>query len=254
MLAALVLAVSGIAGIASLLRPAASADANASTTQAQPAASRVIQDRSSRGLPTGPCARPAPLQSDVVAYLTTSYGQQFGPVTASSPQPAICQAITKFQQWAQVPTTNGVADAVTAKVARDLAATDLSSCKATDAPTVCVDLTHQILWVATAGKVTFGPVPVRTGKAEDATPIGSFEVGQKKAYTISTEYNVPLPFWTQFYKDFGLHAADVDSPLYATNVRGSHGCVNMLLRDAQSLFGITKIGTPVHVWGKKVDA
>jgi lipoprotein-anchoring transpeptidase ErfK/SrfK len=253
-LAAVVLAVSGIAGISSLLRPAATADASASTTQAQPAQSRAIQERSSRGLPAGPCARPAPEQNDVVAYLTTPYGKQFGPVTASSPQAAICQAIAKFQQWAQVPVQNGVTDAVTAKVARNLAATNPAACTAGSAATVCVDLSHQTLWVVSGGKVTFGPVPVRTGKAEDATPVGKYEISQKKTYTISSEYNVPLPFWTRFYKDFGLHAADVDSPLYATNVRGSHGCVNMLPRDAQALFAITKIGTPIHIWGQKVDA
>jgi len=28
----------------------------------------------------------------------------------------------------------------------------------------------------------------------------------------------------------------------------------MLPRDAQALFGITKMGTPVHIWGQKVDA
>ncbi len=247
------LAVSGLAGMASLLRPASVADASDSYPQSAAGVSRAINEKASRDL-SGPCARPAPDQAAVVSFLNTSYGRTFGPVTASSPQHDICAAIAKFQQWAQVPTTNGVADPVTAKVARNLAATDPSACKATAEPTVCVDLTHQILFMVTGGQVTFGPVPVRTGKAEDATPVGNYQVSQKKVSTVSSEYHVPLPYWTRFYQDFGLHAADVDSPLYATNVRGSHGCVNMLPRDAAALFKITKIGTPVHIWGKKVDA
>jgi lipoprotein-anchoring transpeptidase ErfK/SrfK len=248
-----VLAVSGVAGMASLLRPATSADASSSFPQSATNANRAVNEKASRDL-TGPCARPAPDQGTVVAYLNTAYGKTFGPISASSSQQDICTAIAKFQSWAQVPTTNGVADPVTAKVARNLAATNPAACHAAAAPTVCVDLTNQILFVVTAGKVTFGPVPVRTGKAEDATPTGDYAVSQKKVSTISSEYHVPLPYWTRFYRDFGLHAADVDSPLYATNVRGSHGCVNMLLRDAAALYALTKIGTPVHVWGKKVDA
>jgi len=99
------------------------------------------------------------------------YGKQFGPVTATSPQAAICQAVAKFQQWAQVPVQNGVTDAVTAKVARNLVATNPASCNAGSAATVCVDLSHQILWMCPAARSPSAPVPVRTGKAK--TPLRS---------------------------------------------------------------------------------
>lgn len=182
---------------------------------------------------------------------TPSGGTPVGSAPAGGAPAVGCAEVQRFQRWAQVPTQTGYADAVTGSVAERLATTDPAACRASAAKTVCVDLTHQTAWVSQGGGFLLGPVPVRTGKAEDATPTGTFAISQKKRHTVSSEYHVPLPFWQRFFQDFGFHAADADTPLYAANVRGSHGCVNMLPRDASALFGQTVMDTPVVIFGQK---
>lgn len=239
-----------VIGIGSLLRGGSDGDtvdmATSQTAHAKKTANKAPA-------PVGPCATPGPGLPATLAYLASPKGNRFGAVTAASSSMAACETVKRFQQWAQVPVQTGAADATTGQVAERLSKADPAACQPDAARTVCVDLTSQTAWVVENGNMLLGPVPVRTGKAEDATPIGGFAISQKKVHTVSSEYHVPLPFWQRFYEDFGFHASDKDTPLYAPNVRGSHGCVNMLPRDAQALFNLTQIDTPVKIYGKKAD-
>jgi lipoprotein-anchoring transpeptidase ErfK/SrfK len=187
-------------------------------------------------------------QRTVETYLATR-ASQFGAVSTdgltSSPD---CAAIRAFQTWAGMVHPTGIADGTTGDVARRLASVVPGRCHAGSATTVCVDLTAQVMWVQTSGRIIFGPVPVRTGRAGEATPAGAYAITQKKADTTSSEFGTKLPFWERFYKDFGFHGAE--TYLYA-DIPGSHGCVNLLLRDAKALFGLTHTGTAVRIFGAK---
>jgi lipoprotein-anchoring transpeptidase ErfK/SrfK len=56
-----------------------------------------------------------------------------------------------------------------------------------------------------------------------------------------------MPYWQQFHRDMGFH----ETPSYLYQGPGSHGCLNLLRRDAVTLYGLTKRGTPVQIFGRK---
>lgn len=112
---------------------------------------------------------------------------------------------------------------------------------------ITIDLTTQKLTAYEGDRVVF-EFPVSTGKWYP-TPVGDFRIWVKLRYTrmaggnpaIHTYYNLPnVPFTMYFYNDkiskargFGLHGA------YWHNNFGhpmSHGCVNMKIPDAKTLF------------------
>ena len=114
---------------------------------------------------------------------------------------------------------------------------------------MCVDLSRQTLWVMRDGAVIFDPVVVRTGGKGLTTPVGEFEISEKKQLTVSSEYGTDLPYWQRFSEDFGLHATETS--FYTEPDQGSHGCVNLLDGDAKAIYDLTDLDTQVHVFGHK---
>lgn len=198
----------------------------------------------------GYCGRTGPGQARVERYLANET-TRFGQVIADAKQDAVdCTAIKKFQTAIGLPTVTGFADDATAQVADRLHSSVPTDCQPSDSvTTVCVDLTHQTLWVMRAGSLVLHPVVMRSGGKGLTTPVGDFQISEKKQITVSSEYGTPLPYWQRFHEDFGLHAADTS--IYTTNDGGSHGCVNLLKADAQTVYSLTRIGTEVHVFGQK---
>ncbi len=197
--------------------------------------------------PAGPCAKTGPTQLVVERYLAKH--TEFGKITVDGKQDAVdCATIKKFQVRYGIQ-GGGQAGPVSGKVVTRLANAALDKCDAGGSTTVCLDLTSQTMWVVRGGGVVLGPVPIRTGRAGLETPAGHFRIGNKKKHTISTIYKVPLPYWQQFNADMGFH--QTPSYLYDGGSPGSHGCVNLLRRDAIALYGLTKVGTSVHVFGRK---
>ncbi|TQS43201.1 L,D-transpeptidase [Cryptosporangium phraense] len=213
------------------------------------APARSSDNRASRA--GGYCARTGPGQARVEQYLATQTAK-FGQVTMDATQDGTdCAAIRKFQTAVALPTVTGFADDATAEIADRLYGSSPASCQAdATTTTVCVDLTRQTLWVMRTGSVVFAPVVVRTGGKGLKTPVGQFEISEKKTLTTSSEYGTKLPYWERFYQDFGLHAADTS--FYSDeSAGGSHGCVNLLASDAKAVYGLTEVGTQVHVFGNK---
>jgi lipoprotein-anchoring transpeptidase ErfK/SrfK len=197
--------------------------------------------------PSGQCAQTGPTQLAVERYLAKH--TEFGKVTVDGKQDAVdCATIKKFQARYGIQGA-GLAGPVSGKVVGRLGSAALGKCDAGSGTTVCLDLTSQTMWVERGGAVVLGPVPIRTGRAGLDTPAGHFRIGNKKKSTISTIYKVPLPYWQQFNADMGFH--QTPSYLYDGGSPGSHGCVNVLRRDAIALYKLTKVGTPVHIFGRK---
>jgi lipoprotein-anchoring transpeptidase ErfK/SrfK len=196
---------------------------------------------------TGPCAASGPSQLAVEKYLAAH--PDFGPVTVDGRQSAgDCAAIKKFQTRYGVQPVAGYAGPVSGKVVKRLESAAIGKCSV-KGTTVCVDLTSQTMWLVKDGRIAFGPTPIRTGRAGMATPAGFYSIREKKKYTVSTIFDVALPYWQRFNGGMGFHATP--SYLYDNDSPGSHGCINLLRRDAITLYGLTSTGTRVHIFGKK---
>lgn len=224
---------------------------DSTTASAVAAPARTGDDRASRS--GGNCGRTGPGQAQVEQYLAGQTAR-FGQVTMDASQDAAdCAAIKKFQTAVGLPTVTGFADETTAQIADRLYNSTPADCNAdADATTVCVDLTHQTLWVTKGGSVIFAPVVVRTGGNGPQTPVGEFSITEKKVSTVSSEYGTELPYWQRFHDDVGFHGTDTS--LYDASAEGSPGCVNLLRGDARKVYDLTKVGTDVHAFGQKVGA
>jgi lipoprotein-anchoring transpeptidase ErfK/SrfK len=189
-----------------------------------------------------------PYQKQVEGYLKKLGG--FGPVTVDGRQSvADCSAIRRFQKRYGVQPAVGRAGPTTYAVAKRLANTRTSACKAKKSvTTVCIDLTHQTVWVMKNGKVIYKPTVTRTGMKGYRTPTGTFRIIQRAKREWSNPYKVWMPYWQRFVRGIGLHQT---TTYLHDGWRGSHGCVNLLASDATSLYGKLRIGTTVKVFGRR---
>lgn len=122
-----------------------------------------------------------------------------------------------------------------------------------------VDLSAQYMWYIVNGSVAF-EANVVTGlpTPDRATPAGVYSilyternatlVGEKDPATGEPIYRTPVSYWMPFtYQGHGFHDATWQ-PSFGGNLYqtlGSHGCVNMSLNEAGTLFGMISAGTPV---------
>ena len=229
----------GLGGFA--LTPAAGAAIRTGSPVAAVASTTVVT-KAAAGCATGK------YQKQVEGYLKKLGG--FGAVTVDGKQSAAdCAAITKFQKRYGILPAAGLAGPTTYNVAQRLAGTTTKACAAkASLTTVCVDLTHQTIWVMKGGKVYFAPTVTRTGMKGHATPTGTFKINKRTIKEWSDPYKVWMPYWQRFYGGDGLH----QSTTYLHDAwRGSHGCVNLLPADAKYLYGKLSIGTTVKVFGRR---
>jgi lipoprotein-anchoring transpeptidase ErfK/SrfK len=202
----------------------------------------VVAARAATGCASGP------YQKQVEGYLKKLGG--FGPVTVNGRQSAAdCAAITRFQKRYGIRPAGGRAGPTTYGVAKRLANTRTSACKAKKAvTTVCIDLTHQTVWVMKSGKVIYKPTVTRTGMKGYRTPTGTYRIIQRAKREWSNPYKVWMPYWQRLVRGVGLHQT---TTYLHDGWRGSHGCVNLLGSDAKSLYGKLRIGTTVKVFGRR---
>jgi lipoprotein-anchoring transpeptidase ErfK/SrfK len=205
-------------------------------------ASTTVVTKAAAGCATGK------YQKQVEGYLKKLGG--FGAVSVDGKQSAAdCAAIKKFQKRYGILPAAGLAGPTTNTVAQRLAGTKTSSCKAkSSVTTVCVDLTHQTVWVMKGGKVTYKPTVTRTGMKGHRTPTGTFKINKRTKKEWSDPYKVWMPYWQRFVGGVGLHQT---TTYLHDGWRGSHGCVNLLPADAKYLYGKLKMGTTVKVFGRR---
>jgi lipoprotein-anchoring transpeptidase ErfK/SrfK len=223
------------------LTPAAGAAARTGTPVTAVAGVTVVT-KAAAGCATGK------YQKQVEGYLKKLGG--YGTVKVDGKQSAAdCAAIKKFQKRFGIQPAAGLAGPTTYGVAKRLASTSTSACKANKSvTTVCVDLTHQTVWVMKGGKVIYKPTVTRTGMKGHRTPTGTFKINKRTTKEWSNPYHVWMPYWQRFVGGDGLH----QTTTYIHDAwRGSHGCVNLLPADAKSLYGKLKIGTTVKVFGRR---
>lgn len=105
---------------------------------------------------------------------------------------------------------------------------------------VVVDLTHQLAY-AYQGREMIGATSISSGVDKHPSPIGIFEVLEKKPMHRSIKYdNAPMPFM-QRIDNYGI-------ALHAGHLPGrpaSHGCIRLPREFAERLYGATRLGTTV---------
>lgn len=223
-------------------------------TPAKPTPSRATKPKPTRTAPkpdstsTKPAGCPqGEHQRAVETYLAQLGG--FGRVTVDGRQSAAdCAAIKKFQKRYDIRPPQGRAGPTTYDVAKRLATTDTSRCKAGSGLTFCVDLTRQTTWVMRNGKVIVKPTVTRTGMAGYRTPAGTFRINYRNIKEWSDPYEVWLPYWQHFTQGMGFH--ETTTYLHDKSI-GSHGCVNLLHADAVRYWELGKVGSKVVLVGRR---
>ena len=122
-----------------------------------------------------------------------------------------------------------------------------TGCPKRPAPVICVDLSHQRLWVQKNGKTEFPSIPIRSGRRGDVTRTGWFHVFQRDEHHWSNEYSAPMPYSLFFSGGQAIHGVAED----LSRGPGSHGCVNIRVADARRLWAATTLSEAVYVWGRK---
>jgi lipoprotein-anchoring transpeptidase ErfK/SrfK len=230
------------AGLGAVALTPAAAGAAGPVVAAPPVRAVVVTRAAASSCATGK------YQKQVEGYLKKLGG--FGSLTVDGRQSsADCAAIRKFQKRYGIQPAAGLAGPTTYGVAKRLAATKTSSCKAKKSGTTfCVDLTHQTVWVMRNGKVYAKPTVTRTGMKGHRTPTGTFKINLRTTKEWSNPYKVWMPYWQRFVGGIGLH----QTTTYLHDAwRGSHGCVNLLPSDARYFYSFGRVGMTVKVFGRR---
>jgi lipoprotein-anchoring transpeptidase ErfK/SrfK len=105
---------------------------------------------------------------------------------------------------------------------------------------VVVDITHQMAYAYNGGELIAAST-ISSGVAKHPSPIGIFEVLEKKPMHRSIKYdNAPMPFM-QRIDNYGI-------AMHAGQLPGrpaSHGCIRLPKEFAAKLFQATQLGTTV---------
>lgn len=113
-----------------------------------------------------------------------------------------------------------------------------------------VNLTAQHVYLVMNGSVVFDTACV-TGKPSNghATPAGAYGITycEKNAILRGPGYATEVAYWMPFNGDIGLHDATWQSSFGGSRylTHGSHGCVNLPLSAAQTIYGYVSAGFPV---------
>ena len=107
---------------------------------------------------------------------------------------------------------------------------------------IVVSVPLQRAYVYRAGTL-IGVTTVSTGRPGHSTPVGSFDILEKRRTHFSNRYNnAPMPFMQRLTWDgIALHAGEIPGR------PASHGCIRLPLAFARHLFGVTRVGASVHV-------
>ena len=105
----------------------------------------------------------------------------------------------------------------------------------------CIDLSANKAWIMDKrGHVTYGPVPITTGRRGYETPVGTFRVTWKDIDHWSHTYNGPMPY-SVFFTSSGI--AFHEGSLKVK----SHGCVHLSHAAAKTFFRWLAPGNVVRV-------
>lgn len=114
------------------------------------------------------------------------------------------------------------------------------------------DLTHQHVYVHKDGEIVFETDCV-SGRMNSTpgcvTPPGIFGLTYKTTNAVlrGADYETPVTYWMPFYGNYGMHDATWRSHFGGTiyQEHGSHGCINLPLASAATIYEYVSTGFPV---------
>ena len=102
----------------------------------------------------------------------------------------------------------------------------------------CIDVDGKQAWMVDDGRVTYGPVPITTGRPGHETVRGSHHVLRHVRHDHSIPFDSPMPFSTYFtVSGIAFHEGRLDEP--------SHGCIHLGHHAAAHFFEHLKVGDEV---------
>jgi lipoprotein-anchoring transpeptidase ErfK/SrfK len=172
-------------------------------------------------------ALPAPLRPDVV-------------VLAQPAQPAV-PAVPAAPRPDPVPTRIPALPPMTPPSLPRATTTPSPESAPPCAPTAraCVDLSANRSWLLQNGRVTYGPVPITSGRPGFRTPPGTFTVASKRRDHVSSIYDAEMPWSVFFNGGVAFH----EGSLTVT----SHGCIHLSPEAAETYFSELSVGDVVQV-------
>jgi hypothetical protein len=106
----------------------------------------------------------------------------------------------------------------------------------------CVGLSGNSAWLMDNGIITYGPVPITSGRPGYETPPGSFQVTYKDIDHWSQEFNGPMPY-SVFFTSSGIAFHE------GSLTEQSHGCIHLSPEAARIFFDTLQPGDVVEVVG-----
>jgi hypothetical protein len=97
------------------------------------------------------------------------------------------------------------------------------------------------------GGTLIGVSTVSSGREGHESPVGRFQILEKRKVHRSNRYNdAPMPFMQRLtWRGVALHAGEIPGR------PASHGCIRLPAKFAQSLFEVTSVGSSVFVADEK---
>ncbi|WP_308280170.1 L,D-transpeptidase, partial [Pseudonocardia oceani] len=103
----------------------------------------------------------------------------------------------------------------------------------------CIELSSDRAWLIRGGEVSYGPVPITSGRAGFRTPPGSFTVTFHSRDHISSIYDAPMPYSVFFNGGIAFHQGSLSQQ--------SHGCIHLSRTAAREFFESLERGDVVQV-------
>lgn len=103
----------------------------------------------------------------------------------------------------------------------------------------CVDLSGNQAWLIDDGAVSYGPVPITSGRKGFRTPPGTFSVSFHSRNHVSSIYDAPMPNSVFFNGGIAFHQGSLSEL--------SHGCIHLSRSASREFFGSLDRGDTVQV-------
>lgn len=108
-----------------------------------------------------------------------------------------------------------------------------------DTARACIDLSGAQAWLIDDGAVSYGPVPITSGRKGFRTPPGTFSVDFHSRNHVSSIYDAPMPYSVFFNGGIAFHQGSLSEL--------SHGCIHLSRSAAREFFGSLDRGDTVQV-------
>ncbi|GEL24473.1 hypothetical protein PSU4_34270 [Pseudonocardia sulfidoxydans NBRC 16205] len=181
-------------------------------------------------------AEPSKFPQRVPPAAATSMEQVVPPTTPAPTTAPTTRTTTAPTTTTAPPTTTP--KPTTAKPAVPAGLAPGTPCKAT--VSACVQLSTKKAWLISGGKVSYGPVPITSGRPGWRTPPGTFAVTFKNIDHKSSLFdNAPMPYSVFFNGGIAFHQGSLSQQ--------SHGCIHLSKAAAKTFFAALSKGEPVQV-------